>query len=263
MSEIVYKYRNWCDCYHRRMLTRNEIFLSSPADFNDPLDCRIPKNFYMLDTDEKIWEYCEIMERRLSSTLKELNINVKQKKLALFKRIKNNPELVQKEHEEEMIPNQDKYYGIFSLGTNWKNILMWSHYADYHKGFCVGFDEEILRNSAKFHKAGIVEYLNDFPDIDPRNEDLIEVSFIRTNTKAKKWEYENEYRMLFNYYPKEATKEDRIVNISDDCYYEITVGLNFQDVDIPEIKEIANKKNIPVYQAKKVPLRFEITREKL
>jgi hypothetical protein len=245
------------------MLTRNEIYLSSPADFNDPFDCRIPKNFYILDTDEKIWEYCEKIERRLRPTLKKHNINIKQKKLEFFQRIKNYPELVQKEHEEEMISNQDNYYGIFSLGTNWNNILMWSHYADYHKGFCVGFDEEELRNSAEFHKGGRVEYSNDFPKIDPRNEDFIEVSFKKTNTKAKKWKYENEYRMLFNYYPKKAKKEDRIVTISDDCYSEIIVGLNFPEVDIPEIKEIANKKNITVYQARKVPFKFEITREKL
>ena len=67
---IVYKYRNWTDINHQNMLRRNELYLSSPKDFNDPFDCRIPENFYLLDTPEKIQEYIDgFMERQSAAML--------------------------------------------------------------------------------------------------------------------------------------------------------------------------------------------------
>src|ERR1700754_1158337 len=56
---IVYKYRTWTDINHQRMLRNNELYLSSPADFNDPFDCRIPVNYLLLDTRKKIEEYID------------------------------------------------------------------------------------------------------------------------------------------------------------------------------------------------------------
>ncbi len=57
LPEIVYKYRCWSNTFHKNLLTKNEVFLSSPSVFNDPFDCRIPKNYLLLDNDEKIWDY--------------------------------------------------------------------------------------------------------------------------------------------------------------------------------------------------------------
>jgi len=31
-------------------------------------------------------------------------------------------------------------YGVLCFSRRWNNILMWSHYADGHKGICLGFD---------------------------------------------------------------------------------------------------------------------------
>ena len=31
---------------------------------------------------------------------------------------------------------------------------MWSHYGDFHRGYCIGFDEEKLRNTGFFGKGG-------------------------------------------------------------------------------------------------------------
>jgi hypothetical protein len=30
--------------------------------------------------------------------------------------------------------------GVFSLSARWDSVLMWSHYADYHRGLCIEFD---------------------------------------------------------------------------------------------------------------------------
>jgi len=31
-------------------------------------------------------------------------------------------------------------YGVLCFSRSWNNVLMWSHYADRHKGICLGFD---------------------------------------------------------------------------------------------------------------------------
>ena len=57
--EIIYKYRDWSNPLHRYVLLYNELYFSSPKDFNDPFDCRITKNFQLLDTKKKRDEYID------------------------------------------------------------------------------------------------------------------------------------------------------------------------------------------------------------
>jgi len=51
--EIVYKYRDWKNHFHKRLLLNNEIYLSSPKDFNDPFDCRITENYNLFTPEEE------------------------------------------------------------------------------------------------------------------------------------------------------------------------------------------------------------------
>src|SRR5437762_935552 len=57
--DIVYKYRNWSEDNHKNVLYKNQLFLTSPKDFNDPFDCRIPQNFSLLNTKEKIQQFVD------------------------------------------------------------------------------------------------------------------------------------------------------------------------------------------------------------
>lgn len=47
-----------------------------------------------------------------------------------------------------------------SLGIE-KNVLLWSHYADHHKGICMAF--EPAHHPSVFWQAVSVEYSDDFP----------------------------------------------------------------------------------------------------
>jgi len=85
-------------------------------------------------------------------------------------------------------------YGIICMSDNWKHPLLWAHYADKHKGLCLGFD--VVENS----ELKKVEYVCDrvdwlkirdktFDEVGPRVLNMF-------NTKFDAWEYEAEYRML-------------------------------------------------------------------
>jgi hypothetical protein len=61
---VLYKYRNWTDENHKKMLKENELFFASPRSFNDPFDCKIPVNFSILNTNEKIDLYVKALIAR-------------------------------------------------------------------------------------------------------------------------------------------------------------------------------------------------------
>lgn len=87
-------------------------------------------------------------------------------------------------------------FGIFCLTESYDNTIMWSHYADNHRGIAIGFDadnvflndnnEKITLNRVKYnlckYKIKIVL------DPDELHQSLFE--------KSKDWEYENEWRSI-------------------------------------------------------------------
>ena len=79
-------------------------------------------------------------------------------------------------------------FGLLCFSKSWRNPVLWSHYADEHKGICLGFDvpESCLHE---------VRYLPDrlqFEQLVPDEEQLQQL----LRTKFKDWEYEAEYRRI-------------------------------------------------------------------
>lgn len=258
---IVYKYRSWSNIYHQNLLRLNELYLSSPRDFNDPFDCRIPENFYQLDTPEKITEYIDEFMERNTAPMLQAGLDPAKQVEFLNEKLNNSLAEFQAYNEKETFERQDNNYGVLSLSGRWDSILMWSHYADLHKGYCVGLHEEKIRNSGFFGRGGNVIYASedDFPIIDPRDQNLMRKALIQTHYKSKEWTYEDEYRLTSLLLPTPTT-EDRKRHIPDDFFTEIIIGVQMPEDHKTEIIEIALQKNIAVYQAVKVPFKFLIDR---
>ncbi len=127
----------------------------------------------------------------------------KQQKLdeALSKRLFDNPTF-----RRTVTDNAYNKHGVFSLSGTHDNTLLWSHYADSHKGFCVGFDRDELQNylknlCTKQIKRVIahypVTYQDDYPLIIPKLEDdPEELMSVGLSTKSCDWEYEREERFI-------------------------------------------------------------------
>src|SRR5882757_8788831 len=113
--KIVYKYRNWVDEYHRDVLLKNQLFLASPKDFNDPFDCRIPINYHLLNTPEKIKQYINEYTIRQFNRLKEVGINFEDHFKSIENKLTNNIDELQQEHERKLFKDQDERYGVLSL----------------------------------------------------------------------------------------------------------------------------------------------------
>jgi hypothetical protein len=260
LPEIVYKYRQWSNDYHKRLLTQQEAYLSSPKDLNDPFDCRVTANFGLLDTDDKIMDYVKVIGERSRLRLARIGQRPEDFELDLFDRLKNNSKEEQESWDKQTFLAQDDRYGVFSLSARWDSILMWGHYSASHTGFCVGFDEKMLQDSGLFGRGGLVNYVIDFPSIHPSEDYTPERAFLETFTKAEDWQYECEYR-LFKFF--KSRSENRLVKMEMDFYKEIVLGLNFLDGNLPEVFNIADDLKIPVYRTFKVRNKFLLDRVKI
>lgn len=78
--------------------------------------------------------------------------------------------------------------GYLSLSATNKNILMWSHYAQNHEGFVIGFEK-----AHEYFDYGLmkVDYKDERPFLDPTQRKQDASLFY---TKSTDWEYEEEYR---------------------------------------------------------------------
>lgn len=263
--EIVYKYRDWKNSLHKRILINNEVYLSSPKDFNDPFDCRITENYNLFTPEEEETYINELLVSGFPKTEAQ-GLDFRE----VVKRVEGllkDKEKLQETIESERSYHQDHCYAIFSCSKLWNNILMWSHYANQHTGFCVGLFKEKLLYSGLFGKVGDVVYRTDFPEIKPRvakkDEQLILNSFLETHSKARDWQYEKEIRFMINHFPKELSHEDRTITIPDHYFAEVTLGINISEEDRKEIVEICNGKGLKVYQATKVKFKFKIGRKQI
>lgn len=264
--EIVYKYRAW-EGIGKKPLTHFELYLASPKDFNDPFDCRIPVNFLLLSEKDKK-EYIDVfIKKHKNEFLKEDRNLIEIKKILQIKLHKNNIETVQRENEEISFEKYDKRIGILSLSTDWKSILMWSHYAREHSGYCIGFYEEKLRNSGLFDNGGPVSYPSEdeYPIIHPL-EDIKgepETIFKNSHHKAKDWFYEKEYRLTKFFHKEIPTLNCRQIHINSDYIAEVYIGLRTPPEHKDEIIRICKNYDIKVYQVKQLKFKFLLDRDEI
>ena len=257
----VYKYRSWSDEYHRNLLLKNRLFFTSPKDFNDPYDYKIPYDFSLLDTEEKIEAY--LAKKKIESASHFPAKDLEQLLINFGQRLRNELPQVQEHFNSLYFDGGDKHYGVLSLSERWNSILMWSHYADFHKGYCVGFWEEKLRNTF-IATGGRVMYPleNNFPRLSPIGN-FLENMIQESHVKSSDWKYEQEYRLAKVFYPEVPTTEDRIQEFPNDFISEIIIGISASEKARTELIEIGKTKGVEVYQSIKRPFKFEMDRQRL
>lgn len=148
----------------------------------------------------------------------------------------------------------EKMKNLFYIGclcTSYKNRLMWSHYAESHKGFCIEYDfsgmgEDILSKLPLpviySENRPLIPWKAAFENSEKNMEEAYAEIMIGLLTKDKAWEYENEWRILIN-----ATDDSEFKMPPISCIYlGATIERNNRDM----ILDIAQKHNIPVKQMK-------------
>jgi len=88
-------------------------------------------------------------------------------------------------------------FGLYCLSETCENILMWSHYADNHRGFCLEFGGREPQSSP-FQAVLPIKYQEDRPIVDitvtADDEDTPKIVQLGLLTKSLDWKYEKEWR---------------------------------------------------------------------
>ncbi|OKL42068.1 DUF2971 domain-containing protein [Pontibacter flavimaris] len=143
IPRILYKYRDWENSFHKNLLIQFEIFLAPACSFNVPFDASFPLRYDPKElTPDKIFiKYVQLAKLNYPHfTEKEIHEYVykHQSEDLLF------DEHHLARHNVESQERFDRAFGILSLSAKQDNFLMWSHYANSHKGLCVGIDSSKL-----------------------------------------------------------------------------------------------------------------------
>lgn len=151
-------------------------------------------------------------------------------------RLENNPEIfdeAERKHRERM----DKECFIFCMSENREHPLLWSHYADSHKGVCIRFDAK----SFPFSGASRVVYSDALPVLGWPFDNPGELAQAAILTKAKFWEYEAEFR-LFSVRMENPSwslglswKSDHVATVPRDTITGLTIGAAMPKEDADEL----------------------------
>jgi hypothetical protein len=247
--DIVYKYRDWKNDYHKNVLINLELFLSSPSHFNDPFDCKIPIAYWKLAEDQKLAaEYFpQVVSRHFPYFTKQQQIH-EVERLLKDGRFSDNDWLLSK--ELEFYKHIENDFGVISFSHYKDDIKMWSHYSNSHTGFCIGFKSEKLffnspENELRFGQGGMVEYATELPIILPTLPAFEQYTKV-LYTKLEVWSDEKEYRLT------KSGVTNKIVHFYHDEVAEIILGLSMSANDIKSVLNICtcNLPNIPIYKAR-------------
>ena len=219
---ILYKYCKLND-YTKDSLRNSYLYFSPYTDFNDPFEFKFINDLTGTEEQKKTY-VAQMLKRqpyydRLSRQEIEYEIN----------RIINNFPSFNYEAFYGAMKRAMSMFGIYCTSLIGDDILMWSHYADGHKGICLKFN--FADEDAPHCTIEEVRYEDRPPIVNRMRDNGQESVFAVLLTKGKKWEYEQEARFL-NYKPKEK------VTFDAKCLQEITLGCRTSESDIRDIISI-------------------------
>lgn len=189
--KYLYKYRP-INRHTLNMILSYEAHFSLPIDFNDPFDCNlVPEFVYTTEEQKKFFSNLESDGRISQKEYMDL--------------IKNPTKIIEQEWEKT-IENIRNNLKIFCLSEVNNDVMMYSHYADSHKGICVEF---LVSDEPFFDSLNYIHYVEKFPVFHPFGPDMNlirkELAELEVLTKSYYWCYEKEWRIIksdpdtFNY----------------------------------------------------------------
>jgi len=276
IPKSLFKYKSFDEKGHSlKMLEDDLIWLSSPEKFNDPYDCaltyaakkignftfqrdiisfleRLPAEYkfseeeveFLASSDKFIYDFAKIFAKKHPNA----NEMMPEEYAELISRVVDK-EFEQMENKLSAALRSGLFITCFSE-TN-KSILMWSHYAANHTGFCVEYDFSKLSN--KDHRKRLLypviydnnvfdatEYLQ--PTFENKSFNNLMLNYAAMN-KSIEWGYEREWRFILSNGP---TKE--ILTLNAPKPTAIYLGAKMSVEDKKKVLKIAESRGIMVSQ---------------
>lgn len=224
----IYRYMRFDD-YWEKNIFEGQTYLSEASKLNDPFDCLVYINhdIFAKHVFQMLYEIFPYTNRKLLQETAKVSITSKL---------------------DEYLYNMKSQFRIACFTENNDSPLMWAHYADNHRGFCMEYDLTKLPEGYRCSILPVI-YSNSRYDatrlVVAKNKNLVTNPFY---FKSSHWEYEKEWRMMIL---------ESIV--TDNEYYAdffkgisgIYLGLRSFESHKEKIDRIIEKysqRNIPVYK---------------
>lgn len=232
MPPYLVRYRTFNEEYTFDELVNGNIFLQCIGKQNDPFEGRfcISNEQYIHKNRKRLEQLEKIINKKIGSN--DLDI--------AFEMIR---------------PHMDIYtytIRVACFATTASNLLMWSHYANSHQGFCVYYDtEKILRCLKKYSGVYLLPVIYSETMYDATENLTSFSSNLGLNPalfKGNCWEYEQEWRLLFSEYKN--NKHFSKINF-DGAIKRVDLGCRCtEDKGYKQIMDWCEQKNIDLYQKK-------------
>lgn len=229
-EEKLYQYRA-LNKFNIINILNGEIRLNSPKLFNDPYDSRL-----MLSNEEVIRLFIKIGNSNM--TKEEINREAERLEFLLKKR--EDFEIFINNSREKIYNIIDDTLCIACFSERNDSMLMWSHYADYHKGICVEYSKVNLES---IDKTELIKVLYTSERI--ISDDIGKIGIESVRRKASCWRYEKEWRLA-----KEKDRYSEGTNVKVEKIEGIYLGTKISKVDEEFIKFFCEKNKINLYQMK-------------
>ena len=209
IPEVLYKYypseKSWDYIFNKWTIRFTPL-----AEFNDPFEARPTTDFSFKSISDAAYFHFRQTRRNAHSIprysgssfslyLTETHLQYIDNKLQNQAKEEN--------FRKDFFTSFSREHGSLCLTKSIQNILMWSHYADSHKGFVIGFNTEKIINELLVkdiaHDYSQIRYTKKRPvltmyyAIEPTsNEAAYRVTQNCFFTKSEIWEYEEEWRII-------------------------------------------------------------------
>lgn len=231
-------------------LSRDKIWMSDPGKFNDPLDLRLK----IEDQRYRSPFHDRARLRKAMQVLIEDNPDVPLHWFYNDKLIKSIQCWIDQGINEYMLEDQIverfKEFGVACFTAIRNHALMWSHYANSHKGYCVEYsvrEMTLATSNDGFFSSYHVQYISKLPTLC-----LSEALFAPHQTlgrmlatKSAEWAYEQEWRLV--HLEKKATLVDMPIGIEISG---LIAGLKASDELLSVLIKKAKELGVPAYKTR-------------
>jgi hypothetical protein len=172
----------------KRALQFGEIYFPSRLELNDPFELQVAFRLHP-DNQRVVQGLLESVQRggaTAQATVDEVR--------AVQSRIRGaDPNALRRAVQEGLNRLLESRCYVFCTCAKHDDLILWAHYADSHKGICIGFDSL----AHPFDQACAIDYgdqfpITPFPRIEGAEDALYRNSAL---SKSVHWKYEDEYRL--------------------------------------------------------------------
>ncbi len=237
IPRYLYKYRFVSD-YSLANFENDTIWVDHPTSFNDPFDS------ISAEKDLCFSAVLNALDKSINDKKIEDNELLKKANDTLSKEV---IDIIESIYKKIMINRTQFSFSVACLSETNSSILMWSHYANNHKGFCIEHDGKKIYQSKAVNKHLFpVKYINRKEPIIPISSLALEYAGLYSVLcKTEDWAYEKEWRICFGIEDQKGPRNLQLPKATG-----LYLGARMPKEDRIKLLDIASRKDIVVYEEK-------------